>query len=75
MGDIDLGHRYRSFFYKKSANIFFYFRPKAIDLSFCDVNVYDEAESVVNVDQVSLFHFHDQGCSSTLETLILLNAT
>ena len=56
-------------FYIKSTIFLFYFRPEAIDLSFCDLNVYDEVESVVNVDQVTLFHFHDQGCSSTLEIL------
>ena len=63
MSDKDIPH-----FYTKSTN----FRPESIDLSFCDANVYDEAETVVKADQVSLFHFHDQECSSTLEKPLMV---
>ena len=42
------------------AKFLHYFRQEALDLSFCDVNVYDEADTVVKVGNIALFHYHDQ---------------
>ena len=42
------------------AKFLHYFRQEALDLSFCDVNVYDEADTVVKVGNIALLHYHDQ---------------
>ena len=58
--------------YKINIIHFPFFRPEAIDLSFCDVNVYDEADTVVKVGKIALFHYHDQWGFSCFRILILM---
>ena len=36
------------------------FSPESIDLSLCESNVYNDAESVVKSGMAAAFHFHGQ---------------
>ena len=47
-----------------------YFRPEAINLNFCNSNVYDEHKSVVEIDEnlpkfhkIAVFQYQDEGGS------------
>ena len=55
--------------------MFVAFRPEAIDLASCNENMYDESDSVVDIDdKIASFHYHDQECSISLVELIVDNA-